>query len=61
MDSNNLNEGSKFKLDCVESKNSYILTINAINFKQSLNNFEYFSERPGSLLVKLLINETIDC
>ena len=32
-------EGSKFKLDCVESKNGYILLINVINFKLCLINF----------------------
>ena len=32
---------SKFKLDCVESKNSYILLIDVINFKLRLINFVY--------------------
>ena len=33
------NEGSKFKLHCVESKNSYISLIDVINFKLRLVNF----------------------
>ena len=36
------NQGSKFKLDCVESKNSYIVLINGISFKLRLINFVYF-------------------
>ena len=35
------NEGSKFKLDCVKSKNSYILLIDVINFKLCLINCIY--------------------
>ena len=34
-------EGSKFKLDCVESKNGYILLISVINFKSRFINFVY--------------------
>ena len=34
-------EDSKFKLDCVESKNGYILLIYVINFKLRLINFVY--------------------
>ena len=30
------NEDSKFKLDCVESENSYILLIDAVNFQSRL-------------------------
>ena len=47
MDSTN--EGSKFKLDCVQSKNSYISLINVINFKLRLINFVYFFEIPGTI------------
>ena len=36
------NEGSKFKQDCVESENSDILLINAINLKLRLIDFVYF-------------------
>ena len=36
------NEGSKFKLDCLKFKNSYILMIDVINFKLRLINFVYF-------------------
>ena len=43
MDSTN--EGSKFKLDCEESKN--MLLINVINFKLRLINFVYIFETPG--------------
>ena len=46
MDSNN--EGSKFKLDCVKPKNSYILMINIINIKIHLVN------SAGFLLEKIL-------
>ena len=42
-------EGSKFKLDCVESKNGYILLINVINFKLRLINFAYIFETPGTI------------
>ena len=35
------NKGLKFKLDCLESKNSHILWINVINFKLRLINFIY--------------------
>ena len=35
------NEFSKFKLDCVKSKNSYILLMDVINFKLRLINFLY--------------------
>ena len=42
------NEGSKFELDCVEFKNSYILGITVINFKLCLINFVYmFFETPS--------------
>ena len=42
-----LSEGWKFKLDCVESKNSYILLIDAISFKLRLINLVYiFSKHP---------------
>ena len=43
------NESSKFKLDCVESKTSYILLIDAINFELALIKFVYFFETPHSL------------
>ena len=36
------NEGSKFKLDCLELKNIHIIWIKVINFKLSLINFVYF-------------------
>ena len=36
------NEDSKFKLDCVKSKNSYILIIKVIKFKLRFINFVYF-------------------
>ena len=39
------NQGSKFKLDCVESKNSYILLIDIINSKFRLINFAYICLR----------------
>ena len=45
MDSNT--RGSKFNLDCLEFKSSYILLINAINFMLCLINYVYFFERPG--------------
>ena len=35
------NQGSKFKLDCVKFKNSYILMIDVIKFKLRLINFVY--------------------
>ena len=35
------NEGSKFELDCVESKNSCILLIDIISFKLRLTKFVY--------------------
>ena len=36
-----MDSSSKFELDCVESKNSYILLINVINFKLRLINYVY--------------------
>ena len=45
----------KFKLDCLESKYSYILLINAINFKLCLINFVYFFETPGSVHMSSLL------
>ena len=42
------NEGSKFKLDFVEFRNSYILMINIINVNLRLINFVYFFETPGT-------------
>ena len=35
------NEGSKFKLDCVQAKNCYIILMDVINFKLRLINFVY--------------------
>ena len=35
------NESLKFKIDCLESKNSYILLIDAISFKLRLISFVY--------------------
>ena len=37
-------EGSKFELDCVVFKSSYILMIDVISFKLRLINFVYFFE-----------------
>ena len=46
-----------FKLDCLESKNSYILLINAVSFKLCLINFVYFFETPGSVhLSSFIVN-----
>ena len=39
-------EGSKFKLDYLESKYSYILLIDLINLKFGLINFVYFFRHP---------------
>ena len=42
--------GSKFKLECLEVKNSYLLLIDIINFKLPLINFEYsFVEKAATL------------
>ena len=40
------NEGSKFKLDCIKTKNSYILLIDDINFKLCLIDFVYLFRHP---------------
>ena len=42
------NEGSKFKLDRVELKHSYILWIKVINFKTRLIDIVYFFEIPST-------------
>ena len=47
------NEGSKFKLDCIKSKNSYILLIDDINFILCLINFVYFLGTRWTLLCSL--------
>ena len=55
-------EDSKFKSDCIESKNSYILLINVTNFKLRLVNFVYIFETPGiaCCLGNLIIIATIN-
>ena len=46
------NEGSKFKFDPLESKDSYMLWINAINFKLRLITSVYVFEIPGSVTLE---------
>ena len=46
-------KGSKFKLDCVELKNSCILLIDIISFKLHLINFVYFFDTPGMIYMNV--------
>ena len=39
-----MNEGSKFKLESLEVKDSYIFLVDIVNFKLRLINFVYFFE-----------------